>query len=141
MVPADGRRNLVRRLKQVVLPAPLGPISAWIECRRTVRSTALTATNPRKSLVSPRVSRILSPAGGDARYGSPFWSVWSLLIAGGGGAVHTPSRRHGTPFARRNKRGQLGFGATFEAKSRVTGRRRRGGAPASRAGAGRAAPR
>ena len=30
MVPRVGCRNLVSRLKQVVLPAPLGPISAWI---------------------------------------------------------------------------------------------------------------
>ena len=30
IVPAVGGRNLVSRLKQVVLPAPLGPISAWM---------------------------------------------------------------------------------------------------------------
>ena len=30
IVPRVGGRNLVNRLKQVVLPAPLGPISAWI---------------------------------------------------------------------------------------------------------------
>jgi len=28
LAPADGFRNLVRRLKQVVLPAPFGPINA-----------------------------------------------------------------------------------------------------------------
>ena len=30
MVPRVGGRNEVSRLKQVVLPAPFGPISAWI---------------------------------------------------------------------------------------------------------------
>ena len=35
MRPALGVRNLVSRLKQVVLPAPLGPISAWMWPRLT----------------------------------------------------------------------------------------------------------
>src|SRR5215475_9658713 len=60
MDPADGVRNLVSRLKQVVLPAPLGPISACTECRRTRRSTDFTATKPRKSLVRPWVWRMCS---------------------------------------------------------------------------------
>ncbi len=29
--PADGRRNPDRRWKSVVLPAPLGPITPWME--------------------------------------------------------------------------------------------------------------
>jgi hypothetical protein len=62
MVPADGVRNLVSRLKQVVLPAPFGPINAWIVPARTVRHTFFTATNPRKSFVRPCVSRSGSPA-------------------------------------------------------------------------------
>src|SRR5256885_1851079 len=60
MVPEVGSRNLVSRLKQVVLPAPLGPIKAWMEPRRTERSTLLTAVNPLNSLVRFRVSRITS---------------------------------------------------------------------------------
>ena len=59
--PRVGIRNLVSRLKQVVLPAPLGPISAWISPRRTRRLTPSTATNPLNSLTSPRVSRTRSP--------------------------------------------------------------------------------
>ena len=47
MEPAVGCRNLVSRLKQVVLPAPFGPISAWMEPRATSRSTPLTALNRR----------------------------------------------------------------------------------------------
>src|SRR5256885_1809061 len=37
MVPEVGSRNLVSRLKQVVLPAPLGPIKAWMEDRKSTR--------------------------------------------------------------------------------------------------------
>ena len=60
MLPLLGCKNLVSRLKKVVLPAPLGPISAWMWPRRTFRSTWLTATNPLNSLVSPRVSSMNS---------------------------------------------------------------------------------
>src|SRR5579864_624681 len=61
MVPEVAGRNRVSRLKTVVLPAPFGPISAWIEPRRTRRSMPSTATNPWNSFRSPRVSRITSP--------------------------------------------------------------------------------
>ena len=44
--PAVQRVAPAIRLKQVVLPAPLGPIRAVIEPRCTVKSTALTAVNP-----------------------------------------------------------------------------------------------
>ena len=60
MLPRVGWRNFVSRLKQVVLPAPFGPISAWMVPARTRRSTPLTATKPRNSRVSPVVSRIVS---------------------------------------------------------------------------------
>jgi len=58
ILPRVGIRNLVSRLKTVVLPAPLGPINAWIWPRRTPRLTLLTATNPLNSLTSSRVSRM-----------------------------------------------------------------------------------
>src|SRR5580700_3898781 len=58
--PALGSRNLVRRLNTVVLPAPFGPISAWMVPRRIWRSTPCTAVKPRNSFVNPRVSRIRS---------------------------------------------------------------------------------
>ena len=61
MRPEVGVRNLVSRLKQVVLPAPFGPISAWMVPRRTCRLTLLTATKPLNSLVSSCVSRMKSP--------------------------------------------------------------------------------
>src|SRR5437667_5690074 len=62
MRPRVGERKCVRRLKQVVLPAPFGPMRAWMLPRRTRRLTSLTATKPRNSLVSPSVSRMSSAA-------------------------------------------------------------------------------
>src|SRR5688572_21347910 len=62
MRPAVGSRKCVSRLKQVVLPAPLGPMRAWMLPRRTFRATSLTATKPLNSLVSPRVSRMICSA-------------------------------------------------------------------------------
>src|SRR5450759_3484204 len=69
MRPRVGLRNLVSILKQVVLPAPLGPIKAWMVRRLTRRLTPLTAINPANSLVKSSVSRIISllirtPSGG-----------------------------------------------------------------------------
>jgi hypothetical protein len=61
MVPAEGVRNLVSRLKQVVFPAPLGPMSAWMLPAATRRLTFFTATNPRNSFVNPTVSSSGSP--------------------------------------------------------------------------------
>src|SRR6266436_2490810 len=58
--PALGSRNFVNRLKTVVLPAPFGPINAWIVPRRILRSTPCTAVKPRNSLVRLRVSRMTS---------------------------------------------------------------------------------
>src|ERR1700722_9506073 len=60
MLPAVGLRNLVSRLNTVVLPAPFGPIKAWIVPRLTARLTSRTATKPLNSLVNPRVSRMTS---------------------------------------------------------------------------------
>jgi hypothetical protein len=52
--------NLVSRLKVVVLPAPFGPIRAWIEPFLTLRETSLTAMNPPKLLVRPDAARTTS---------------------------------------------------------------------------------
>src|ERR1700687_4455876 len=60
MTPAVGVRNFVSRLKKVVLPAPLGPISAWMEPRCTLRLTSLTAIKPLKPLVRFLVSSMTS---------------------------------------------------------------------------------
>jgi len=50
----------VSRLKHVVLPAPFGPIKAWIEPLVTLKDTPSTAVNPLNSLVSPLVTRMAS---------------------------------------------------------------------------------
>src|SRR5271170_2291927 len=54
MRPDVGRMNLVSMLKQVVLPAPLGPINAWIEPRRTRKSTPETARKSPRTCTGPR---------------------------------------------------------------------------------------
>src|SRR5713101_8951188 len=65
MRPEVGASCPVSRLKKVVLPAPLGPIT---ECRApswTSRVTALTAVSAPKALVSPSVLRSgIGPNGG-----------------------------------------------------------------------------
>src|SRR5215471_11422090 len=60
MLPRLGVMNLERRLKQVVLPAPFGPINAWIVPRATRRLTPLSATKPANSLLRLSVWRINS---------------------------------------------------------------------------------
>src|SRR5215211_1783372 len=48
-------------LKNVVLPAPLGPIRLTIERSGMSKSTSLTAMRPPKTLVIPRASSMLLP--------------------------------------------------------------------------------
>ena len=54
--PADGRSTPVSRLITVVLPAPLGPISAWRAPFSIASDTPLTAAMPPKCLSRPVVS-------------------------------------------------------------------------------------
>src|SRR6266699_74661 len=89
MRPCVGLRNLVSRLKQVVLPAPLGPINAWIVPRSTRRLTSRTATKPANSLVRPSVSRTMSLA--IERANSPLARLGRKLCGKGPGAG-MPSR-------------------------------------------------
>src|ERR1700760_1901778 len=60
ILPRVGGRKEVNRLKHVVLPAPLGPIRAWILPVCTDKSTESTATKPLNSRVRPVVSRMVS---------------------------------------------------------------------------------
>src|ERR1700733_10743168 len=83
MLPEVGWRNLVSKLKKVVLPAPLGPISAWISRRRTRTETPSTATNPLNSLTRLCVSRITSSV---AIAPKPLNQSWS----GCAGTVYDP---------------------------------------------------
>src|SRR2546425_633616 len=56
MSPSVGAKTPVTRLKNVVLPAPFGPISPWISPSFTVRSMACSARRPPKRLVKLRTS-------------------------------------------------------------------------------------
>src|SRR6266496_417976 len=56
-VPLVGGYRPVIILKNVVLPAPFGPIRPLIEPRSITKSTLLTATKPPKRLVIPVASR------------------------------------------------------------------------------------
>src|SRR4029450_14005784 len=53
MVPVSGRRLPVSWLTKVVLPAPLGPIRAWISPGRTSIETLSVAIRPPKRLIRP----------------------------------------------------------------------------------------
>src|SRR5713226_3663900 len=64
-VPASGRRWPVMRLKNVVLPAPFGPMIAAIWPRATPRVTPATAWQPSNAL---RTSRTSSMARAQARH-------------------------------------------------------------------------
>src|SRR5690606_26029414 len=78
MRPVVGFRNLVNKLNTVLLPAPLGPINAWIRPWQTSMSTSLTARNGPKRLVSPRADRTArgAPASTEAAAG------WVIMVKG-----------------------------------------------------------
>ena len=63
--PSSGISFPVRRLRKVVLPAPLGPMSAVIPPSGSERSTPATATKSANDLRSPRTSRsaLMLPCG------------------------------------------------------------------------------
>src|SRR5262245_19652788 len=71
--PPVGRRTPVRQLKNVLLPAPLGPMMARISPRGTAKSTLFNAVSPPKRTVSFSVRRMGSvtpSARGPERSGS-----------------------------------------------------------------------
>ena len=55
MRPEVGRSTPVRQLKNVLLPAPFGPMMARISPRWTSKLTLLSAVSPPKRMVSPSV--------------------------------------------------------------------------------------
>src|SRR5919109_3762847 len=55
-LPASGMNSPQSCAMSVVLPAPFGPMSAWMPVASMARSIALLATTPPKRLVSPRTS-------------------------------------------------------------------------------------
>src|SRR4029077_9709698 len=63
MAPALGARSPESMLMSVVLPAPLGPITACTSPRRSSSETSLTAARPPNCLESPLTRRIGSVIG------------------------------------------------------------------------------
>ena len=55
--PRSGLRWPVMRLKKVVLPAPLGPITAWVSPASRSNDTSRVATKPAKAFHSPAMVR------------------------------------------------------------------------------------
>src|SRR5713101_4686765 len=53
MLPEDGLRSPDSMSSKVDLPAPFGPITAWISPLAASSETSRTATSPPKRLVSP----------------------------------------------------------------------------------------
>ena len=56
--PELGSKNFVNKLKQVVFPAPLGPIRACIAPRSIAKFTLFTAMKPLNDFVRSSVSRM-----------------------------------------------------------------------------------
>ena len=109
IVPAGGLRKPVSRLNRVVLPAPLGPTSAWTPSLATSRSTELTALKPRKSLVSPSVRRAVRSS-----RSLRSCSSWSCLWARGPGVHATLGRSRATGHGDRSHTGRLrGVGGLY----------------------------
>src|SRR5256885_12226254 len=57
MVPASGRRSPASSAMSVVLPAPFGPMTAWVSPSGTARSTPSVARRPPNLFASPRIAR------------------------------------------------------------------------------------
>src|SRR5919199_872864 len=61
-LPTVGLYRPLTMLKNVVFPAPFGPMRLTMDLSGISKSTALTATRPPKTLVIPRASRMLRAA-------------------------------------------------------------------------------
>src|SRR5438552_17174057 len=57
IVPASGRRSPASWPMSVVLPAPFGPMIAWVSPSVTARSTPSVARRPPNLFASPRIAR------------------------------------------------------------------------------------
>src|SRR5207249_6519948 len=130
MRPRVGVRKWVNRLKQVVFPAPLGPMSPWIVPRRTCRFTPFTATNPWNSLVRPSVSRMTSSAISGRATRRRIEACLALLAPRPVSFVHLP-RSHARVLRAQHLfegRARIAMKRRVEQPLRVGGRGGRGGA-------------
>src|SRR5918997_1010529 len=80
-------------LKNVVLPAPFGPIRLTMARSGMSKSTELTATRPPNTLVIPRASRIFVPPFAEAFVASAP-AAFTL-----GSSAFAASRSRGFPFS------------------------------------------
>src|ERR1700737_5347861 len=74
--PEDGRNTPVRQLKNVLLPAPFGPMTARISSRASSKFTWLSAVNPPKRTVRSSVRRIGTEAGAPGEGGPPRYNAF-----------------------------------------------------------------
>ena len=96
--PPSARTRPVTTLKNVVLPAPLGPMSPMMPPRGTTRSTALSATTPPNAFVTPRTSRIAAPCPtGPLATRSRSQAGMASIRAGGGASGAAGSSRSSAP--------------------------------------------
>src|SRR5919205_4482713 len=85
-LPAVGLMRPLTMLKNVVFPAPFGPMRLTMDLSGMSKSTELTATSPPKTLVMPRASRMLdgvsSPFASDTgRFHDALFFLVQLLLA------------------------------------------------------------
>ena len=99
MRPLSGRLRPVTALKNVVLPAPLGPISPMMAPRGTTRSTSLSAITPPNFFTTPRTSSSGAPSRAPPAIRSR--SQPGMVSTRGGGALAiTGSSSSGTAAGR-----------------------------------------
>src|SRR5688500_11436476 len=90
-LPSLGLSKPVSRLKKVVLPAPLGPISAVMTPRCTSRCSTSTAVRPPKRRVTPSATRIGSGLGTPGRASTAVSASAARRAASGRSSVGTAS--------------------------------------------------
>src|SRR6266850_7517266 len=87
MRPEEGRSTPVRQLKNVLLPAPLGPMTARISSRTSSKLTWLRAVSPPKRTVRSSVRRIGTEAGPSKEGAAVTYNAfgrWSVDICSSG---------------------------------------------------------
>src|SRR5438105_4720547 len=104
-------------LKNVVLPAPFGPMMAAMLRSSSVKSTALTASKPPKRLVTSRASRIWL----DAAVGGRLFGLVQLGAALAAGEDPLGAKHH-EQYERQTIDQELGAGQIHRLQHRDSGR-------------------
>ena len=96
MRPAGRRSTPVRQLKNVLFPAPFGPMMAWVSPRLTSKLTCESAASPPNWTVSISVARIGDDAAPRLGAGEPTSTACSARtyaeanLQAGGNSVFSP---------------------------------------------------